>query len=342
MGELNPLNIQNLSHHYGETPVLNSVDLCVHSGEFVALLGPSGCGKTTLLKAVAGLVNPHQGSIDIDGTVVVKGGVEHIPCERRGVGLVFQEYALFPHMTVAENVGYGIDSDGQARVNGLLKLVGLSELAERLPAELSGGQQQRVALARALAPRPALLLLDEPFANVDAALRESLGLLLRRVVRDQGAAVLMVTHDQLSALALADRVVIMETQHTGGEIIQDAPPARVYQQPVNASAARLTGNCTLIEANANGNTAESSLGSLALIESKKGSVQAMLRPEQISFKLDPDGDVIVEDVMFSGASHKVVCQTPSGMIEATVDDRHTVPKKGDCGSISINGPIWAL
>ncbi len=342
MTELNPLTIHGLGHQYGNTSTLNAINLCVRGGEFVTLLGPSGCGKTTLLKSVAGLVTPQHGSINIDGTTVLTDGIENIPCEKRGVGLVFQEYALFPHMTVAENVAYGIHAENDARVNGLLELVGLSDLSDRLPAELSGGQQQRVALARALAPRPALLLLDEPFANVDAALRESLGLLLRRVVQDQGAAVLMVTHDQQSALALADRVVIIEATKSGGEITQDATPSMVYRRPNTPSAAQLTGPCTLIEAEAEGQKARSELGELRLIEPKQGRVQIMIRPEQLQFSTDPSGTTTIEDVVFSGATHTLLCDSPIGQIEAIHLGRSDAPSKGSRGSIHVVEPVWAL
>ena len=166
--------------------------------------------------------------------------------------------------------------------------------------------------------------------------------LLSDLAHDKGQAVLMVTHDQRSALALSDRVVIMEAKGTGGEIIQDAQPAFVYQRPVNAAAARLTGTCAFIDAHASGNTAESSLGPLSLIESKSGPVQAMLRPEQIVFTLDPEGDAIVEDVMFSGSAHKVVCQGQSGTIEASLVGHHAPPAKGERGSLHIHGPVWTL
>ena len=342
MADLNALDIKGLSHRYGETSTLHAIDFSVRSGEFVALLGASGCGKTTLLKAVAGLVQVQQGSITIDGTAVVTEGAELIPCEDRGVGFVFQEYALFPHMTVAENVGYGIDSGNDARVNGLLELVGLGELSHRLPSKLSGGQQQRVALARALAPRPALLLLDEPFANVDAALRESLGRLLRRVVQDQGAAVLMVTHDQQSALSLADRVVVLEPTDAGGAIIQDDIPATVYRRPTSKTAAGLTGPCVFLAADAQGQTATSHLGELQLINAAQGSIEVMVRPEQIRFSHDSSGSVVVVDVMFSGSSHKIICQTPTGITEATSEGGEAPPSKGSTGSLSITGPVWAL
>jgi iron(III) transport system ATP-binding protein len=342
MAEVNPLSVQGLSHRYGDTPILNNIDLHVNSGEFVALLGPSGCGKTTLLKAIAGLVRPNEGRIEIDGTSVLEDGVELIACERRGIGLVFQEYALFPHMTVRQNVGYGVASNNQARINGLIELVGLSALSERLPSELSGGQQQRVALARALAPRPALLLLDEPFANVDAALRESLGRLLRRVVRDQGAAVLMVTHDQRSALALADRVIVMEANRDGGAVVQNANPITIYHQPANPDAARLTGPCSFFRATADGKTAESPLGTLNLSSHQSGPVNVMVRPEQLRFNPNHDGNAVVEDIIFSGSTHTLLCSTLIGSIEVMMPSTEPPPARGSQGAVQIEGPVWAF
>ena len=342
MAELNPLNVQGLSHRYGDTPILNAIDLQVNSGEFVALLGPSGCGKTTLLKAVAGLVQPSEGHIEIDGTSVLESGVELIACERRGIGLVFQEYALFPHMTVRQNVGYGVTLNNQARINGLIELVGLSALSERLPSELSGGQQQRVALARALAPRPALLLLDEPFANVDAALRESLGRLLKRVVQDQGAAVLMVTHDQRSALALADRVIVMEAHQEGGVIVQNDKPDTIYHKPANPDAGRLTGPCSFFRATANGKTAESPIGTLNLSSHQIGPINVMVRPEQLRFNPNHDGEAVVEDIIFSGSTHTLLCSTLIGSVEVMIPSTERAPLKGSRGSVEIEGSVWAF
>jgi len=337
-----PLQISAVSHSYGETPVLHAVDLQVNPGEFVVLLGPSGCGKTTLLRAVAGLVTPTEGAIEIDGRVASESGEDRIPTEHRGVGLVFQEYALFPHMNVAQNVGYGLQTPSPARVNGLLELVGLVDFAERLPASLSGGQQQRVALARALAPRPSLLLLDEPFANVDAALRDALGALLRRVAKEQGASVLMVTHDQEAALSMADRVVVLEPTVQGGVVIQDAPPITVYREPASETVAQLTGPCTLIDALANGEKASSPFGELTLTEAKKGPVRAMLRPEQMQFVPDPKGNVKVVGHQFVAGNHRLQCVGPSGPTQVLQSSATPPPPEGTAGRIEVAGPAWSL
>ena len=342
MRETTPLVISNLCHQYGDTGALDDVSMTVGSGEFVALLGASGCGKTTLLRAVAGLVTPTKGTVSIDGRVVSEAGENRVSASGRGVGLVFQDYALFPHMTVAENIGYGLGQADPGRVSGLMTVVGVADLADRKPSELSGGQQQRVALARALAPRPALLLLDEPFANVDAGLRDALGRILKRVCKDEGATVLMVTHDQDSALALADRVVVLEAGDLGGRVIQDAPAFQVYSRPANASVAQLTGPIVMLPAQASGATAASDLGEIDLLEPIHGPVLLLLRPEQLAFQPSADGSVQVSEVQFRGAHYHVRCSAPQGVLDALVPTNASLPTEGDVGELVVNGPVWAI
>lgn len=342
MPETTPLVIANLGHRYGETGALDDVSLTVRSGEFVALLGASGCGKSTLLRAVAGLVTPTQGTVSIDGRVVSETGKNKVPASGRGVGLVFQDYALFPHMTVAENIGYGLRQADPGRVTALMTLVGIAELADRKPSELSGGQQQRVALARALAPRPALLLLDEPFANVDAGLRDALGRLLKRVCKDEGATVLMVTHDQESALALADRVVVLESGDRGGRVIQDASARQVYSRPANASVAQLTGAVVMLSAKASGATAASDLGKVDLVEELHGPVLLLLRPEQLAFNPSPEGSVRVSEVQFRGAHYHVRCHAACGVLDTLIPTHSSLPTEGDLGELVVKGPVWAI
>jgi iron(III) transport system ATP-binding protein len=240
------LQVDGLVHAYGATPVLGGVDLTVRPGELVAVLGASGCGKTTMLRSIAGLVVPTGGRIHIGGREVVANGRERVPIERRRVGLVFQDYALFGAMTVAQNVAYGIGRD-DARVAELLDRVGLAGLGDRRPSQLSGGQQQRVALARAMAPRPDLLLLDEPFANVDAERRAELGASLRRALAAEGRAALLVTHDRTDALSLADRVLVLVPGARGGVAGQLGTPEEVYGAPVDLQVARLTGPCAVFD-----------------------------------------------------------------------------------------------
>lgn len=193
-------------------PVLNGFDLTVEAGEIVALVGPSGCGKSTVLRLLAGLERPRRGRISIGGRLMVDDGI-FVPPERRGVGLVFQDFALFPHLTVEKNIAYGMNrlprAERRERLEAMLALTGLAELVHRYPHQLSGGQQQRVALARALAPGPAVLLLDEPFSSLDAHLRDHLRGEVRRIIRAAGTTALFVTHDRQDVQAMADRCVEM-------------------------------------------------------------------------------------------------------------------------------------
>ena len=211
MSESIPLNIQNLSHSYESTPTFSALTLTVEPGELVALLGPSGCGKSSLLRSIAGFITPQSGTISIGGHRVVDSGKSHVAPEHRQVGMVFQDYALFPNMTVEENIRFGIETSPRAteRIQELLELLDLEDLGNRRPSELSGGQQQRVALARALAPKPKFLLLDEPFANLDAALRTKVGGEVKAALAQENTAALLVTHDREEALALADKVAVL-------------------------------------------------------------------------------------------------------------------------------------
>ncbi|RZL10446.1 MAG: ABC transporter ATP-binding protein [Rubrivivax sp.] len=222
---------------------VDEVSLGLKQGDIGVLLGPSGCGKTTLLRAIAGLEHPQSGRIALDGQQVVDGASRrYAPAERRRIGMVFQDFALFPHMTVAQNVGFGIAGLGRAerrqRVQELLDLVGLSAMAARWPHQLSGGQQQRVALARALAPRPRLLLLDEPFSSLDVDLRERLAHEVRAILRQTQTTALFVTHDQLEAFALGDFIGVMRQ----GRLHQWAAPYELYHRPATRFVAEFIGH----------------------------------------------------------------------------------------------------
>ncbi|SEP07780.1 putative spermidine/putrescine transport system ATP-binding protein [Methylobacterium sp. UNC300MFChir4.1] len=222
------LILDGITQRYGSALAVDTVTLDIRGGELVALLGPSGCGKTTLLRAVAGFLKPTEGRVIIGGQAV-----DHLPPNRRTVGIVFQNYALFPHMSVADNVAYGLAARGvgrteqRARVAEMLALVRLEHLAGRFPREMSGGQQQRVALARALAVRPSILLLDEPFAALDKNLRLDMQIEIKRIQRSAGTTTLIVTHDQEEALSMADRVAVLNA----GRLEQFAPPTDVYDRP---------------------------------------------------------------------------------------------------------------
>ena len=237
------LTIERLTKRYGEFRALDDVSLAVDDGEFVAILGASGCGKTTLLRQVAGFDRPDAGEIRI-GDGVVSTPAEHVPPERRRIGIVFQSYALWPHMTVAENVAYGLnvagvkDPERKRRVDAALSLVELDGFAERRPALLSGGQRQRVALARCLVTEPSLVLLDEPLANLDVHLRAAMEREFAKFHERTGTTMIYITHDQAEAMALADRIAVMDR----GRILQVATPSQLYREPADATVARFIGD----------------------------------------------------------------------------------------------------
>jgi len=234
------LRIEALAHAYRAQPVLQEISLALPPGCIGCLLGPSGCGKTTLLRLIAGFEQVQQGRILLDG-LEVAGPDRHLPPHQRQVGMVFQDFALFPHLSVAENIAFGLHrlpaGERRARVDEMLALVGLGAHAARRPDQLSGGQQQRVALARALAPRPRLLLLDEAFSSLDPELREKLGLEVRDILRQQGMTALVVTHDQHEAFTMADQVAVMQ----GGRIRQWDTPYGLYHRPADRFVADFIG-----------------------------------------------------------------------------------------------------
>ena len=251
------LSLESVTKRFGAHRAVECADLRLQSGEFVALLGPSGCGKTTLLRLIAGFEAPDAGTIRLRGeTVATPEGA--VPPEARQVAMVFQAYALWPHMSVAENVGYALKLRGlpatarKERVTACLETVGLAHLAERRPEALSGGQRQRVALARCLASDPSLVLLDEPLANLDAHLREEMQVEFRRLHRETGATMVYVTHDQAEAMALADRVAVMDR----GVIQQVAPPRELYARPATEMVARFIGQGLLLPGRLRGAASE--------------------------------------------------------------------------------------
>ena len=233
------LTLEGIVKTYGSFRAIDGLNLEVRHGEFIALLGPSGCGKTTTLQSIAGFVQPTEGRIVLDGR-----DITHVRPEQRGLGIVFQSYALFPHMTVAQNISFGLEMRGvpkaerSKRVDEALALVRLAGLGERYPKALSGGQRQRVAIARALAIRPNLLLLDEPMSNLDAKLREEMHIELRAIQRELGITTILVTHDQVEAMTLADKIVVLE----GGHIAQVGKPLELYHYPANRFVAGFIGS----------------------------------------------------------------------------------------------------
>jgi iron(III) transport system ATP-binding protein len=286
---------------YGDTPVLHGLRLDVPAGSITAILGRSGSGKTTLLKLIAGLERLDAGTLSIAGRVV-DDGRRAVAAHHRGVGYVPQDAALFPHMTVAGNIAFGLRRGQRGRVAGLLELTGLSELQRRHPHELSGGQRQRVALARALAIEPALVLLDEPFSALDDTLRIELRRDVARILRETGTAAVLVTHDQDEAMSLADEIALLQD----GEIRAQDGPRRLYREPADARAAAALGHVNLLVARIEGDRAACALGEIELEldgAEVSGSGELLLRPEQLALSLHDDGAgarAVVLDVQYHG------------------------------------------
>ncbi len=286
------IQCRELSKQFGGVQAVDSVNLALRPGQFLALLGPSGCGKTTTLRLLAGFEPADGGTIEIGGQRV-SGPATFIPPEKRSVGMVFQEYALFPHMNVADNVAFGVAKgvNKKERVEEALALVGLPNIQRRMPYELSGGQQQRVALARALAPNPQLVLLDEPFSNLDAGLRTQIRAEVRQILRRAQATVIFVTHDQEEALSLADEVAVM----MDGRVVQTDTPQKLYRRPINKQVATFLGAANFLPGQIAGNSQVlCELGEFPALGNHLGSVEVMLRPEDIS--LIPDDAAMTEVV----------------------------------------------
>jgi iron(III) transport system ATP-binding protein len=264
----------------------NGVNLDLPSGELLALLGPSGCGKTTTLRLIAGFEQLDRGEVIIGGQKVAGPGI-YVPPEKRRIGMVFQEYALFPHLNVMDNIRFGLGNHPEARrqqrVGEVLELVGLSSLEKRMPHELSGGQQQRVALARALAPEPALILLDEPFSNLDAGLRVRVRAEVRAILKAAEATAVFVTHDQEEALSLVDEVAVM----LNGHIEQLGTPQELYRQPASRAVAEFIGDANFIDGVSDGRRIETELGNLEAQTGVKGEVDVLIRPENVEISPAP-------------------------------------------------------
>jgi iron(III) transport system ATP-binding protein len=278
------IRAEAVSKRFGAVRAVAGADLEVGRGEFVALLGPSGCGKTTFLRLVAGFEVPDEGAVYIAGEPVA--GPSWRPPERRRVGMVFQDYALFPHLSVADNVGYGLPRRGRgARVAETLELVGLAGLGARFTHELSGGQQQRVALARALAPEPAVVLLDEPWSNIDPLLRGAMRDELAAILRRAEVTVVLVTHDREEAFSVADRIALMRA----GTIVQAGTAEDVYFAPASRWAAEFVGAANLVPGRAEDGLVETLLGRFHAPNDQPGDVEVLVRPELLELVPDPAG-----------------------------------------------------
>ncbi|WP_422001295.1 ABC transporter ATP-binding protein [Roseovarius mucosus] len=282
------LEIKNLMRRYDGRHVVNNVSLRVMPGHVTCLLGPSGCGKSTTLRMIAGVEMQDSGEIWVDGSLVCDT-VYRVPPERRHIGLMFQDFALFPHLSVARNVGFGLSGDKSAkqrRIEELLDRVGLSRYLNAYPHELSGGEQQRVALARALAPRPGIMLMDEPFSGLDNRLRDGIRDETLEILREQDTAVLLVTHEPEEAMRMADEIALMRD----GRIVQQGAPYNVYNAPVDRSAMAFFSEVNVIRGRVRGSLVDTPFGQFLSPGAYEGSeVEIVIRPQHIKIDFDRHG-----------------------------------------------------
>ncbi|MGZ8723975.1 MAG: ABC transporter ATP-binding protein [Aeromicrobium sp.] len=330
------LRITDLRAAYGAAPVLRGVNLELTRDQLLAVLGPSGCGKTTLLRVLAGFMPAQSGLIELRERVLTGPG-RNIPPERRRISIVPQEGALFPHLSVEDNVGFGLRqaADRTSRVSAMLDLVGMTAEARRYPSELSGGQQQRIALARALAPRPDFVLLDEPFSALDAHLREHLRKEVKDILRAESATAILVTHDQQEALSVADQIAVMRE----GVICQQGSPRDVYERPANRWIGEFIGDSVVLDATFGHKVAHTALGELDLTDVPAGQSRVLIRPEQIRF--DPAGVLltVVRSEYFGhdATVHGVLAD--GTRISARTPVLGSFPAAGDQHRVSVAGPV---
>lgn len=325
---MSELTLRSLTKRFGDAAAVDDVHLHVASGEAIVLLGPSGCGKTTTLRMIAGFERPSEGTISIGGSVVAGEG-NFVPPEKRRVGMVFQSYALWPHMTVAENVAFGLTTRGprqdkeslRARAEEAMEMVQLPGLGARYPHELSGGQQQRVSLARALVTRPGVLLLDEPLSNLDSRLREDMRRQIRELQQELGITMVYITHDRTEALGLADRVVSLRA----GRIQQVAPPAEIYSRPTSTFVAKALGAANIVPAEweSGRSTCRLVTGQTIDAHAVAGSRTAdtptvCVRPHDIELTVEGNTNGVITDISYLGddTHYRIALDDWDGLIEA--------------------------
>ncbi len=326
------LQAQDISKRFNGAPVLDGVTLTVEQGESLALLGPSGCGKTTLLRILAGLEIPDRGTIVVEDAVLTDPE-RFVPPEDRRIGMVFQDWALFPHMTVSKNVCFGLDRSeiDQGRAIEKLELVGLAHLADRYPGELSGGQAQRVALARALAPRPRVLLFDEPFSNLDTGLRAQVRADVAALMHEVGMTSIFVTHDQEEAFVLGDRVAVMNE----GRIVQVGRPSEVYQYPASPWVAAFMGAANILDGSAADGRASTPVGELRMAGAVQGPCRVVIRPEHLT--VEPGGQAVISSVEYYGHDTSYELEL-NGAKLVTRAMAAPIFAPGDRVSVSYSGP----
>lgn len=340
-GEGTRVELHGIVKSYGGTRVLHGVDLDIAPGEFVSLLGPSGCGKTTLLRVLAGLEGADEGTVLLGG-----GDVSRVPTNRRDIGMVFQSYSLFPHLRVVDNTAFGLRRRGVGKTEAArraldaLALVGLADLADRFPHQLSGGQQQRVALARALVTEPRVLLLDEPLSALDAKVRVQLRDEIRRIQLRLGITTVFVTHDQEEALAVSDRIAVMNA----GRIEQIGSPEELYTTPATAEVAAFVGLSSVVSGVADGEHVVVWGQRLPLQTPADGPVDVYLRPENVRFTSAEDAatDALVEESTFLGSMRRTLVRTESGELVRVQHDPAVHPSFGDRVRIAVTpAPVVA-
>ncbi|HEY8352582.1 MAG TPA: ABC transporter ATP-binding protein [Sphingomonadales bacterium] len=328
------LVLEDLHHSYDGQEVVRGVSLEINPGEVVSLLGPSGCGKTTCLRVTAGLETVQRGRVIVGGRVVGAPDL-HVPPEQRGIGLVLQDYALFPHLSIIDNVAFGLRrtlsrQDGRRRAAALLERIGLAHHAEHFPHQLSGGEQQRVALARALAPQPRVMLMDEPFSGLDVTLRDRVRESAMAVLRETGVPTLMVTHDPEEAMRISDRVAVMKN----GRILQSGTPADLYYRPASSEVVSFFGELNRFEAVALQGVAPTPLGDVPARGIPDGvPVEILVRPQALRLRPSADdlainGEAVVVRSQLLGPSCLIDLQFETTPLRARVATRD-VPRDGD-------------
>ncbi|MEM7536119.1 MAG: ABC transporter ATP-binding protein [Chloroflexota bacterium] len=336
------IRLQHVNKSYNQTRAVIDLDLTIPHSAIAVLLGRSGCGKTTALRLIAGLEKPDSGDIWI-GDQQVSGGNVWVSATQRKIGMVFQDYALFPHLTVAQNIGFGIPSlkatARKKRTADLLDLVGLMGMEDRYPHQLSGGQQQRVALARALAPSPNVLLLDEPFSNLDASLRQTMREEMHNILHEAEVTTVFVTHDQEEALRLADELFVMDNGH----VLQSGAPEHVYRYPTSVEVAQFLGEVNTLPGEAKQGIVETPLGTLPLYEPDLvGAVDVVLFPEAISLTPDPQGTTLVDSISYFGFHQLVTLRLENGKTLQSRTWSHTNIAVGDRVHASVDTPVVAF